>query len=346
MSPAPASLRRGACPGVVDAMLANDGWLMRIRCPGGDITGDQLRAVAAVAARHGNGVVEITARANLQLRGISSDARTSAAATLIGGGLSHPDPVVDARRCVTGPALAGHDPAATVDAAPYVAAIVDALCLARFDAPLPAKLTVVVDDASPFGPADLTAHVVAVVTAERACADVAADVVRAVRRLAAMPLEPPAEVVRPTPPARHHGPVVGVHAHLDPDRASVIAAPPFGRLDPAQLTVLAALADHRPVRLTHRRGIAILGVARARVAATVARVADASLSADPGDPVHGVTACAGSPGCASSRSDTLAAAARLVDERRQRPGPHEPVHFSGCEKLCGAPNWAQVVLPE
>jgi precorrin-3B synthase len=58
------------CPGVVHAVQAKDGLLIRIRVPGGLIEANQLRAVADLSHSFADGTIEITSRANLQLRAI------------------------------------------------------------------------------------------------------------------------------------------------------------------------------------------------------------------------------------------------------------------------------------
>ena len=59
--PSPAASRvRGSCPSVLDPMLTGDGWLLRIRLPGGVLPPAAMGAVAAVADRYGSGAVELT----------------------------------------------------------------------------------------------------------------------------------------------------------------------------------------------------------------------------------------------------------------------------------------------
>jgi precorrin-3B synthase len=61
------------CPGVMSLHAAADGRLARVRVPGGRLRAAQLRGLAT-AARLGNGIVDLTARANVQVRGISDGA--------------------------------------------------------------------------------------------------------------------------------------------------------------------------------------------------------------------------------------------------------------------------------
>lgn len=133
-----ASASQAACPGLLHIVQAVDGGLCRIKLAGGRLDADQARAVAAAARRHGSGLMEITNRANLQLRGV----RTGAAAALIGeltaaglGPLPAQDQAVrearDRRRNVMISPTAGIDMAMRLD----TSRLADALLLAMQRAP-------------------------------------------------------------------------------------------------------------------------------------------------------------------------------------------------------------------
>ena len=66
-----AILRRGACPSLSSPMQTGDGLLVRINPKFGNLSPRQLAGIAAAAQRHGNGVLEITSRGSLQVRGLS-----------------------------------------------------------------------------------------------------------------------------------------------------------------------------------------------------------------------------------------------------------------------------------
>ncbi|GAB3308277.1 hypothetical protein EK0264_07655 [Epidermidibacterium keratini] len=59
------------CPGLVRPYQSADGALVRIRIPGGRITAVALAGLSALSEQYGDGLLQITSRANLQLRGIT-----------------------------------------------------------------------------------------------------------------------------------------------------------------------------------------------------------------------------------------------------------------------------------
>ncbi|WP_246226160.1 nitrite/sulfite reductase [Chelativorans xinjiangense] len=67
------SLRRGACPSLSAPMQTGDGLLARLNPVGGHLSGRQLAGLARVAERLGNGILEITARGSLQVRGLTEE---------------------------------------------------------------------------------------------------------------------------------------------------------------------------------------------------------------------------------------------------------------------------------
>jgi precorrin-3B synthase len=124
-------------------MLTGDGWLLRVRLPGGVLPAGAMRAVAAVAAACGSGAVELTSRANIQVRGVTD--LDGAARRLIDGGLALDDPQRDALRAVVASPLHGHDPTALVDLVGVLADVESQLVGGAVGA-VPPKFGVVLDD--------------------------------------------------------------------------------------------------------------------------------------------------------------------------------------------------------
>ena len=114
----PAGAVRGSCPSVHRPFAAADGGLARIRVPGGALTAQQASAVAGAARRHGSGVVEITSRANLQLRGVPEGARLGP--ELADAGLLAPNAAAEDHTNVMASPTAGFDRAELLDVMPLV----------------------------------------------------------------------------------------------------------------------------------------------------------------------------------------------------------------------------------
>src|SRR5579859_974906 len=70
--------RTGLCPTFARPTLQRDGYLLRLPLVGGRLDLRQVRAVAEVPQHYGSGVVELTNRGNLQVRGLQSSGLRSA----------------------------------------------------------------------------------------------------------------------------------------------------------------------------------------------------------------------------------------------------------------------------
>jgi precorrin-3B synthase len=87
LSNADLALRPSACPGLLRIVAARDGGICRIKLPGGELSAAQAVAIADASTRHASGVVELTNRANLQVRGVRSGHETALIAALVDAGL-------------------------------------------------------------------------------------------------------------------------------------------------------------------------------------------------------------------------------------------------------------------
>lgn len=103
------------CPGIWRLAETKDGGLARLRLPGGTITATQLYGVATIARSAGNGIIDLTHRANLQIRGLAPLARDAIAAALEVQGLMADTPDADRLRNILASPLAGLDPSEIVD---------------------------------------------------------------------------------------------------------------------------------------------------------------------------------------------------------------------------------------
>jgi precorrin-3B synthase len=82
---------KGWCPGALRPMQSGDGLVTRIRPPLGRLTPAQAEAIAQAAETHGNGIIDLSARANLQLRGVTGASHGPLIEDLRAQGLIDPD---------------------------------------------------------------------------------------------------------------------------------------------------------------------------------------------------------------------------------------------------------------
>ena len=146
----PAVVAQGWCPSTYRLFEAPDGLLARVKVPGGILSTTQWGAIGAAAATCGNGIVEITRRANVQLRGIGETAGDELRARLAAAGLVAPTEGAEDRRNVLASPTAGLDPTELLDVRPVVRSVVETLdhlddVLGPNAAALPHKFGVLVD---------------------------------------------------------------------------------------------------------------------------------------------------------------------------------------------------------
>lgn len=373
-----APARRGWCPGLTRPMPTGDGLLARVHPPLGILTLDQARAVAEGARRFGNGHLDLTARANLQIRGVSEATRAPLATWLAARGLGDVRADGGPQRLTLTSPLAGHDPDETIDVPALARAIETAglaipglpaktlvavegrpgralpeadLCVAAegpgrvaiavAQGETPRKLLTCAADAAP-------GHVAALLgafarTGRRRMRDLSDD------ELAALAVTLPSGETRAGPAQAYQG----FAPEQEParpaggrDLRSVAVDAPFGRCTADALDRIAATAAANgsdEIRLSPTRGFVMLAPAAAEAAAAIAALA-AEFIVVPDDPRRAIAACTGAPGCASGSTPTLADAARLAEAFGPLAVAGHAAHVSGCAKGCARPGPADLTL--
>lgn len=337
---------QGWCPGALRPMASGDGLVVRVRPVGGRVTPAQAAGIAAAARAHGNGLIDLSGRANVQLRGVTPDSHPRLIADLARLGLIDADPAAEARRnlIVTPFADARDD------------ALAAALGAALAGAPvLPGKFGFMIDT----GPAPVMAGTPADIrlerdadgglilraagmdlgapVSERSAPDaaialarwfVAAGGVQQGRgRMAALiargarPEAALAGTLAPAPAGPQPGP------GLCPQGALV--AFEFGQM---QAETFAALGALGPLRITPWRMVLVEGLA--------AMPQLAGLITDPADPLLRVYACTGAPGCLQAAGPTRPLARTLAPLVRGG----RVLHVAGCAKGCAWPARAGLTL--
>ncbi|MDH2380041.1 precorrin-3B synthase [Bradyrhizobium sp. CER78] len=341
---------KGWCPGALRPMQSGDGLVVRIRPRGGRLDAIQAAGIAELSARHGNGLIDLTSRANLQIRGVSEEGYPFLIEGLAGLGLLDADSDTEAQRNVlVTPFWTGAD-----DTQSLAAELERALATASLD--LPTKFGFAIDDGSERVLAGASADIrierdrkgallvradgallgrpvtrsdavpVALAMAEWFMASGGATNEK--RRMAAhlaggasLPLslrgdaEPVAQSADPGPGLYLAGAMVGVA---------------FGQMPHQTLSHLAA--STQALRMTPWRMVLVEGMHE------MPRGADLVTEAD--DPALRVIACSGAPRCREAHADTRKLATALA--------PHIPadarLHVSGCAKGCAHSGPADVTL--
>lgn len=356
------SLRRGACPSLSAPMQTGDGLLARLNPADGALTGYQLAGVADAAREFGNGVLEISARGNLQIRGLTHASAAALADTVAGLGIAvHPG--IEVR---TG-SLAGLDAGETVDPRP-LAEIIRQRAL-PFASQLAPKISVVVDGGGALPLDELGADVrLCAVSAHEWLVDAGGTVLgeggpdsafdaamTILERLARtgrnargrdleeVTLHAIADTLHPAPrtaPVRT-GPPVGRFALHDGSTARGFALA-FGQIDAPALAALARSVElETGFRLAPGRGLLALNLPETDEKTLVEAAARLGLVTDACDPRLRIVACAGAPACASGHLATKAIAAALAADM---PAGDGIVHLSGCAKQCARPARASATL--
>lgn len=334
---------KGWCPGALRPMLSGDGWVVRLRPMAGRLTQRQAAGIAALSLAHGNGLIDLSSRANVQLRGVTEASHPSLIEGLRALDLIDATPQDEAARNITVTPFWHHG-----DGTPDLA---QTLGQAMASGPtLPSKFGVALDT----GPVPVLRGVSADIRIERGAdgglivvadgmatgagaQDMAGLVLALARWFAALGVTdnrgrmaaliasgatpPPAfsAVAAQTP--QPQTPTPG----LVPQGALVALA--FGQMT-AQ--TLADLADQGPLRITPWRMVLLEG------AQTMPDLP--GLIATHDDPLLRVIACTGAPGCAQALGPTRPLARALAPHLR------DILHVSGCAKGCGHPRPAPLTL--
>ncbi|XHX77442.1 MAG: precorrin-3B synthase [Stenomitos frigidus ULC029] len=110
------------CPGLFQPSAAQDGLLYRLRIPGGLLNVAQCEAIADLAEQSGSGYIEVTNRANVQIRGLQASLAPDRLARLQAVELASQIAAVDSLRNIMASPTAGIDRQQLLDTRPFVAA--------------------------------------------------------------------------------------------------------------------------------------------------------------------------------------------------------------------------------
>ncbi|MGJ4966345.1 precorrin-3B synthase [Bradyrhizobium sp. HKCCYLRH3061] len=374
---------KGWCPGARRPMPSGDGLIVRVRPHGGALPVSTLRELAEAARRYGNGEIDLTRRANLQIRGVSSETLVPLWELMASLGLLDDSAEREAIRNIVVNPLVGHDPAERADMRPVAAELETLLASDQTLHALPPKFGFALDGGGRLPLTELAADVrlvacggtrgrrVAVgiagsddpvwlgTTAVIDAASTAVHLARLVLQLsptrrsatlppsaiAAVSAELNLDVSDIAPPSAAMGQRhCGVIALTD-QTCAVGLGVPFGRIDSDALARLTAvLAAHDVAEVRLSPWRALYVVAGAVSAGQlVADAARLGLVVDDADPLMRIDACSGA-GCCPSTELATRQHARMIADAMARTGFNGTLHVSGCAKGCARSAAADIVL--
>lgn len=334
---------QGWCPGALRPMMSGDGLVVRVRPNGGRLTRTQALGIATAAARHGNGLIDLSARGNVQLRGVTPESHPALIADLRALDLIDADALAEARRNIL----------VTPFATPETDALAAALAIALQDAPpLPGKFGFVLD----CGPAPVMAATSGDIRLERSIDGTL--ILRADGSPLGQPTTPqtaPQDAIAlahwfaksggitdgrgrmAAHLAKGHTPPGATHK---PANAAPIPTPgvyPQGALvgfefGQMQADTLTALAQLGPLRVTPWRMLLI------ESATAMPTLPGLILTAT--NPLLRINACTGAPACLQAHRPVRALARRLAPQVPQG----KRLHISGCAKGCAHPGPTDLTL--
>lgn len=348
---------RGWCPSAYRPMASGDGLVARIRPRFGELSSAQAIGLADLAQRYGQGIIQMTNRANLQIRGVASADHARLIDGLGGLDLVHRDASIDAQNITLDPLR----PVTPDDTQSKIAVALSAALQKPGLASLPAKFGFVIDTGTERRLGDISGdirieahgetllvradgcrmgHPVLGVDEAVSCAIILAHWFlksggvgadgrgRMAAHIAAGAVLP--ELLQGTLPPNPNAaaPLPG------PAPNGYCAAAPLGLLTSADLRLLAGCGASL-MRITPWRMV-FLQVSEPPKGSTVA----GNLIVDPLHPLLRVDACPGAPACPQASVETRALAERLASHL----GPQETLHVSGCTKGCARSRPADVTL--
>ncbi len=366
---------RGACPCLSLPMPTGDGLLTRM-VVAGPVPLTAFAQLCGSAREHGNGVIEISARGSLQVRGLTPRSAPLFAAAVSSLGV----PLCEGVPVIASP-LPG-DPASLIAADALAAELSRAV--AERQLALAPKVSVVIDDGGEFNLDELSAdirlratgtvsgptiHIALAGDARSAtpfgvaaagdAADVAAQLLAAIAALG--PAARAADLLRirgvgdirdalgarvapaAALPARDSAEAIGLHRLRDGIRALGLGLA-FGHAGAGVLIALADAAEANGAawaRPAPRRTLLLGPLAATEAGAVRQAAARLGFIVEADDPRRRIVACPGSPSCASGLIPARAIAAELAGHL---PVALSLVHVSGCAKGCAHPAPAPLTI--
>jgi precorrin-3B synthase len=371
-------LRRGACPGISQPLPTGDGLLARLM-PSAPIPLDALVALCDASQAYGNGIVEVTQRGSLQIRGLSPASAPVFARTAVALGLG----AEGGPPLLTSP-LMGLEAQERVELRDLIGALRTELTRNPDVASIGPKVSLLIDGGGALHlddvPGDLRlrastasrwhlsiaetvaastslgwiepenalqgiVHVLASIASRGA--DARARDLTNVAEVAALRASL-AGILTDEPPPNPRAPAEPIGTHvLNNGQVALGVALAFGYIEAGILkrfVLAAARGGASSIRPAPGRALLTIGLAAAAANELAAAAVEAGFVLRPDDPRRYVVACAGAPACGSAMLATRQLAPAIAQAARPFLDGSLTLHVSGCAKGCAHPHVAALTI--
>ncbi len=371
---------KGWCPGALAPMQSGDGLLMRAKIVGSRLTLREAREIAAIAEEYGNGLLDLSQRAQLQMRGISEASLDEAQSRLKAMGRLASDAASESVMNIMASPLRGVNFDANAIASRLARALMEEQALRA----LPGKFLFLVDDDGPLGLLGVEADIrleasdekiaivlggareVAALSSPDAAVDAAIALARAFvtlregrferRRMRALVEEFGATAIfraagLECEPYRSRCSSPPIEKVLAAQTAGGVffagVSSAFGRWRAADIAALAETLQKEGVeelRLTPWRTILAFAPSLESAVRVATAARELHLVVDKNDARLAVAACPGAPECPQARGATRGDLSRLAPIAAKMARRGVGLHISGCAKGCAKPSATPVTL--
>ncbi len=335
---------KGWCPGAYKPMMSGDGLVVRVRPTMARMSRHQVLGLCGTASRFGSGLIDLTSRANLQIRGVAETDHDAVLAELSALQLLPDDPALESRRNILIPPFwqegdvthrIGEELVSRLAELPELPAkigcaidlqnapqLADKSADFRLENSADGQIILRADGVSRGRPVTPQTAVDAIVEMAHWFVKTGGPENRRMAPHTAL-VPPPVGWQAVLPAAAQKPPVVGN------TKAGALYGAAFGQMQADQLAHLMTATGAQALRVTPWRMILLEDT---EIADSTAFISQA------GDPLLQVDACPGAPLCEAATVETRSLAAKLA------PLVRGPLHVSGCAKGCARPRACATTL--
>lgn len=336
---------KGWCPSAYQPMASGDGLIVRLKPRFGRFTALQLKQISHYAAQFGNGVIDVTSRANFQIRGTTETGYPELLERLKSDGLVHEAPHVEQLNCLISPTVLPNS--LGWKAADILYSMADRL------QSLPAKFGFVIDT----GPERLLTNASGDIRIEQAqngglllrCDGVETGILTSLESLADDITTLTTWFLDQKKPSKRRmkhlasdipnawqitDPIAPIDDLPSASGDGRIISPAYGQFQaPALSQLVSDLAENTEIVILPNRSLMLIEGTFINIDGFITKADDPRLS---------VVICPGKPACKAARIDTQALAEELVASR-DLPA-HKKIHISACEKGCASATASDICI--